>query len=279
MHTLTTKQTESYANSGCLSGFNNLEWLNANFKQQKFSKHIHQSYCISLVQSGGQCFRAGEKDHLAPAGDIILINAEQAHDGHSATPAGWSYSAIYPMPEVISNISIELSNGKINQPWFKNSVVNDPRLKQALKVLFDNIKQDNSSLSLEANFLNAITILILNHGDNAYSLPKLGNEHRAVKQAIDIIDATFTEQISIEVLAKQVALNPLYFTRVFHQKIGIPPHAFIIQRRIHQAKMLIQTGMAISDVALSCGFVDQSHLSRHFKNSLGLTPGQYAKIR
>lgn len=53
---------------------------------------------------------------------------------------------------------------------------------------------------------------------------------------------------------------------------------YLVQRRLQKAKKLIHHGVSLSDVAVDCGFTDQSHLNRHFKRSQGATPGAYQKM-
>ena len=73
-------------------------------------------------------------------------------------------------------------------------------------------------------------------------------------------------------------MSPFYLARLFHKVVGLPPHAYQVQRRINHAKRLIRLGVKLSDVAVDCGFTDQSHLSRNFKSALGATPGAYQRM-
>ena len=57
--------------------------------------------------------------------------------------------------------------------------------------------------------------------------------------------------------------------------MGVPPHAYLRQIRIAQAKKLLKSGLSLADVAQTVGFTDQSHLNRWFKRLWGITPGQY----
>jgi AraC-like DNA-binding protein len=70
-------------------------------------------------------------------------------------------------------------------------------------------------------------------------------------------------------------LSPFHLNRLFCREIGMPPHAFQTQVRIARAKTLLRQGLPITGVAMQTGFADQSHLTRHFKRLLKLTPGQY----
>ncbi|WP_249930378.1 helix-turn-helix transcriptional regulator [Pseudoalteromonas aurantia] len=60
-------------------------------------------------------------------------------------------------------------------------------------------------------------------------------------------------------------------------QFGLPPHTYQIQARLRHAKGLLRQGNNQLDVALACGFHDQSHFHRHFKRSMVVTPGHYAK--
>ena len=81
-----------------------LELLKAHYHQTQFSKHTHEGYCIGVIEEGAQSFRTGQL-HVAPKGDIILVNADEIHTGSSAVESGWRYRAIYPTPEMLAEVS------------------------------------------------------------------------------------------------------------------------------------------------------------------------------
>ncbi len=64
--------------------------------------------------------------------------------------------------------------------------------------------------------------------------------------------------------------------RVFCKQVGLPPHAYLVQTRVARAKVLLSMRLPIAQVAADTGFTDQSHLNRHFKRIVGVTPRQYA---
>ena len=78
-------------------------------------------------------------------------------------------------------------------------------------------------------------------------------------------------------LAAVVRLNPYHFARQFKAATGLPPHQYVILRRVERAKQLLQAGtdLSLAEVALHAGFSDQSQFSRHFKRFVGVTPGQF----
>ena len=72
-------------------------------------------------------------------------------------------------------------------------------------------------------------------------------------------------------------LSRYHFLRAFRRETGVTPHAYLTGRRIAAAKALLAGDQPLSEVALACGFYDQSHFSRSFKGCTGLTPGQYRR--
>ena len=78
-------------------------------------------------------------------------------------------------------------------------------------------------------------------------------------------------------LAAVVRLNPYHFARQFKAATGLPPHQYVILRRVERAKQLLKagTGLSLAEVAAHAGFSDQSQFSRHLKRLVGVTPGQF----
>jgi AraC-like DNA-binding protein len=82
--------------------------------------------------------------------------------------------------------------------------------------------------------------------------------------------------IDLETLAKRAGLSRFQALRAFKQRYGLPPHAYQLCLRMGHARRLLLEGAPAADVAVRCGFADQSHFTRHFKRFHGVTPMQYA---
>lgn len=83
--------------------------------------------------------------------------------------------------------------------------------------------------------------------------------------------------IDLETLANKVGLNRFQALRAFKRRYGLTPHAYQLCLGVARARSMLNAGASPADVAARCGFVDQSHLNRHFKRHLGVTPMQYAR--
>jgi AraC-like DNA-binding protein len=89
----------------------------------------------------------------------------------------------------------------------------------------------------------------------------------------EYIDSHLQENIALEVLAEIAQLSVHHFARAFRQSLGIPPHNYIVQRRVEHAQRLLRnTDLPVSEIAIVAGFTDQSHLARHFRTITGVSP-------
>jgi AraC-like DNA-binding protein len=95
----------------------------------------------------------------------------------------------------------------------------------------------------------------------------------------EYVDTHLDQKIDLESLAAKAELSLYHFARTFKQSEGITPHAFILERRLAKAReLLTQTELPLVQVAFSAGFVDQSHLARHFHQVVGVSPAQFRKL-
>ncbi|MDQ2859874.1 MAG: AraC family transcriptional regulator [Pseudomonadota bacterium] len=112
--------------------------------------------------------------------------------------------------------------------------------------------------------------------DRAVATATLSGPKR--RRVLDFIDENLGEEITIAELAAAVDLSPSHFRVLFRQTLRRPVHRYIVERRVHRARMLLEGGHAsISQAALESGFCHQSHMARHMRQVLGLTPSELAR--
>jgi AraC-like DNA-binding protein len=99
----------------------------------------------------------------------------------------------------------------------------------------------------------------------------------AVKRARTLLDARFTETVSLDELAAHARLDKFRLCRAFRDEVGLPPHAYVTHRRVGLATTLLAKGVPQAEVAARVGLYDQSQLHRHFKRIAGVTPGEYMR--
>lgn len=91
------------------------------------------------------------------------------------------------------------------------------------------------------------------------------------------VRGNLSRRIRVDELARAAGLSALQFSRAFRRRHARTPYAFVLEVRIDHAKALLGAGAPIADVAADAGFADQSHLTRHFRRIVGMTPREYLR--
>ena len=98
----------------------------------------------------------------------------------------------------------------------------------------------------------------------------------AMRRVREHVEIHLSESMDLAELATIAGLSVYHFARSFKQSAGVTPHHYLVHRRIERAQeMLARSELPLSEIALATGFSDQSHLARHFRQMLGMTPGQF----
>jgi AraC family transcriptional regulator len=99
-----------------------------------------------------------------------------------------------------------------------------------------------------------------------------------VRKVRDYIDSHITGRILVSDLCALVRLSEAYFSRSFKCTFGESPHAFVLRRRLEfAAQYMLQTDVSLCDIALRCGFADQAHFSKQFRQANGLNPSVWRR--
>ena len=101
---------------------------------------------------------------------------------------------------------------------------------------------------------------------------------RQLHRVTEAVDANLGGDPSISTLAKECGLATSHFARAFRQSTGMAPHQWLVKRRIECAKSLLLGVRSLAEIAISCGFADQSHLTRHFSRSEGFSPALWRRL-
>jgi AraC family transcriptional regulator len=117
------------------------------------------------------------------------------------------------------------------------------------------------------------------HSSRARPRPAAAPEalsQRRIRRLLDYIEQHLGEDLSLDALAAEVGLSPLYLARAFRLAVGQSPHQYVVGRRVEAAKrLLLDSDAPIADVALAAGFSSQSHLSNWFRRTVGVSPAVY----
>jgi len=100
-----------------------------------------------------------------------------------------------------------------------------------------------------------------------------------LRRACELMTAKLADGIQTAELAHACGLSVSHFAHAFHKSTGLPPHKWLMKARIERAKGLLENGAAaLRDIALACGFSDQSHFGRVFAAQEGISPARWRRL-
>jgi AraC-like DNA-binding protein len=256
-----------------LPQLDDLELFRANAIHHHYARHFHSSYSIGVIESGvgGNDYQG--TTYLAPPGSIVLMNPGVPHTGFSAEGLPLTYRMLYPSVECVQKIADEFQmNGT---PYFRDAVVQDDELTRQILSLHALLEQSPNSLAQESVFVEVLSRILGRHTNIKTNAMRHVQEHRAVQLMKDYFHDHYSKNISLEQLVALTNLNRSYLIRIFRQSVGMPPYTYLNQIRVEKAKQFLSQGISIAETAIAVGMSDQSHLTRHFKRIIGVSPGHY----
>lgn len=258
---------------GALAG---VTQMNAHFTEHTFERHSHETYSIGVTASGVQTFHCGGTLHASLRGDVILFNPDEPHDGQRGTQEGLGYSMLYVSPQVVNECR-DKEAGLEMAAYFRQPVVRDAAMGRALALAIGAGGQAQESLRAEELTRNVLVRLLQRYGER-----RSGDEVKPAGVARmarirDYLRSHFDQDITVDALAGEAGLSRVHLTRAFARQFGVPPHIYLNAVRIERAQSAMLAGQGLAEVAVACGFADQSHFSRRFKGSVGLSPGAWLR--
>lgn len=238
-------------------------------------RHWHEEYQLCLIQAGPSELRYRGSNLPTPPASLFMIYPGEVHSNRAHDGLGCSYRTIFVDAEFMRRAASEVTGKETGLPFFPTAVIFDPDVLRLYLDLHLALECPSSSLERQALLLNLLTTLIVRFAENRPAPRSFGLERQAVRRACDYLVEHYAENVLLEDLARIANLSPFHFNRVFSEQMGMPPHAFQTQLRVLRAKALLRQGCSIPQVASQTGFFDQSHLNRHFKRLVVVTPGQY----
>jgi AraC-like DNA-binding protein/mannose-6-phosphate isomerase-like protein (cupin superfamily) len=286
------------------SGFGKpVEVLRTTYQSQTFARHSHDTYTLGLVLGGAGSFWCRGAERFACKGDVVVIPPGEVHTGSvSSGVESLSYLAVY-LPVELAALHAEAAGVRDgNPPEFGSLVLRDPVVRRAYQALdraigsVDAFRRrhgpananpviDLDEAAAQEDVCFAITELIRRHAhrhtqdDTLDRRRGIAREPRIVSVVRDVLEDSYARagETSLHALAQRTGVTPFRVIRAFREATGLAPHQYLIQVRVERARQFLADGAVPSLVAAMTGFVDQSHLTYHFKKHLGITPGNYRR--
>lgn len=242
---------------------------------QKFPNHFHEYYVIGFLESGCRKLLCNNGEYDVSKGDLLLFNPMDTHTCIQKGEYTLDYKFLNIKPEIMKRAVQEIT-GKNYLPYFSQTVILNSEVIILLRELHQAIMERQVDFEKEELFLLLLEQLLEKYAQNPEqkSLPP----NLAVESACKYIEQHYTERITLDELSEVAQMNKYSLVRNFAKIKGITPYCYLETIRVNTAKQLLEKHIEPIDVAIQTGFVDQSHLTNHFKKFIGLTPKQYQNI-
>ena len=256
----------------------NAEVLHARYHDHRFERHAHGQFAISIIDRGAGSFLYRGGRRTAPAGSLVALEPEREHTGEVVSDEGWFYRVLYPEPALLDRVACELAGRAHEWLHFPEPVIRDRDLAAAMDRLHRALADPSAApVERESLFFFACEGLLSRHAKRQAEPRVPGSrEPRAAALAREYLEDRYAEDVSLEDLSGVTGLSRYHLIRVFKEAVGLPPHAYLTGVRLNRAKELLTAGVPVGEVAAKVGFADQSHLTRRFKGTFGVTPGRFA---
>lgn len=250
---------------------NKIERIEAFFSDHAYEPHRHDTYAIGRTLSGVQSFHyKGEKQHSRP-GMTMVLHPDEKHDGESGSEHGFRYRMVYIEPAMIQKIL----KGK-PLPFIPKALSEDPRLFHATNTFMQHMQHRIDRLEEEDALYDlamALSDVASQHTQKTSTF-----DYPAAERARELILSHLHQNLSLDDLEKNTGRDRWCLSRDFRLLFGTSPHRYMIMRRLDLVKGRLMQGDSIVDASSTAGFFDQSHMTRHFLQTYGLSPAQWRKI-
>jgi len=152
----------------------------------------------------------------------------------------------------------------------------DPALRQRVSQLHTALRAPDCALESESR-LALIRSRLHQHLQPRSAAARPPADAVLAGRLRDLLDSRITDGLTLREASAVLHAHPDSLVRAFSAPFGLPPHRYLIGRRIDIARRLLLAGTPVTAVAGSTGFHDQAHLTRHFRRQLGTTPARYAR--
>ncbi len=243
--------------------------------RHSFPRHTHEQYGIGVIHQGAQKSHSGRGMVEAGPGNVITVNPGEVHDGMPIGDAGRSWRMLYFAPAIIGEAAGDMNEGVQKTCEFSQPVMENAKTATLFQQLFSTMtttSNTSSQLHREELLLRLLEGIVRERSDHddLYTPPL------PIRTAMDLIDDEPAALITLADLARESGLSRFQVLRGFVRATGFTPHAYLMQRRIDLARRLIARGSGLADTAAVSGFADQSHMTRLFVRTYGVSPGAYA---
>ena len=225
---------------------------------------IHPQFGLVVVRSPATVRLESSRSVAADAGHVFLVPAWQLHAVRS-----WHAGEEGPFTLLLG--ASELEGLAVPETPL---VVADAELGEELVALAGGLRRPMQSVE-RADTVRSLVEHLSVQGTQT-GAPRARPAAARLLRVRNHLRGHLAESLKTAELARLGGLTESHLIRAFHREFGLPPHAYQVRLRLAAAAELLRAGLPVSTAAYECGFADQSHLSRKYREVYGMTPAAWA---
>lgn len=235
-------------------------------------------YVFGIVTGRPMRSRRGCERRLVQPGQLVAWDPSGAHAGTAVDRQPWTARLMVIEAAGLAALACDEETDPPIDASFPEPVISDPELAASFLRLHAALQTPSSRLERDQRLAEWLYALI----QRAPAIrpprrPLSERDDKALRAAYDYLAEQPERNISLDELANAAGIGKFRLIRLFRERTGLPPHALQVAHRIRAARRLLEAGRPIAESAAATGFADQSHLHRHLRRSLGVTPAEYQK--
>jgi AraC-like DNA-binding protein len=238
-------------------------------------RHSHDCLSVIMITEGRKSYSLENQRMDVHRGQIAIANPGEVHGCKYVGGEAWSHRTWYVDQHLLQGIADEF---ELRQPALIVKPLLDMQPAHARLVRAHIASQSGDALDRESHALGALTYLFDQFGREKPSFMDRQSAMQVqarVQRLKDYIRAHLAQPLSLKALAIEAGVGRHQVMRDFQAIARMSPGDYLRQVRLLLAKQLIAQGVPLVDVAIQCGFTDQSHFSRTFRKVYGFTPREY----
>lgn len=239
--------------------------LSASMSDFTYKKHAHEEYAIGVTLRGIQHYHLNGSLQLSHPGGVMLFNPEQTHDGMAHDKTGLDYVMLYVDPQLLPEVT-----GKKELVRFSSPVLYDKGLEQKIRTLSQAVlSEQNGALCSDLLFSLADSLIQTDFTAD------YGKDHTLISKAKEMLQGNLEGVLALDEISGELGISKYQFIRSFKTATGITPYQYFLNLKIERAKQLIEQTGDIYEAVAEYGFVDLTHMNKHFKSVYGITAFEY----
>ncbi len=239
---------------------------------------LHVGRPVRMECSQGVDHHAG----LAIHGDISVMPAHM--------PGRWEMKEndtallLGVAPHLLSSVADALGDAGANDVELRSRFhIRDPQIEHIAWALQADVQQNDPGTRLYVDSLATALAVQLLQRHSSFTRPcafQCGAlPPRRLREVLTFIEEHLHEELRLSTIASVAGVSPSHLKVLFRGSVGMPVHQYVIRCRVDRAASLLERGVPISEVAAQTGFAHQSHLARHVRRILGVSPRELTRRR